>query len=142
MSNCAPLPLVAVLPLAFALAGCTQSVVREPDSAPTPVPRLCTDILISGLAVEVRDAGTGLPAAYNATGTIIDGSYKETLEGGMTTTPETALLLVGAWERAGIYDVTVEKPWYRTWSMAHVAVLADECHVQTVHLQANLEPAP
>ena len=142
MNRRAALFLVAALP--FALAGCTQSASRDPESTPTPAPRLCTEILVAGLVVEVRDARTGLPAAYDASGTITDGAYKETLsvEGGMTTTPDKALLLVGAWERPGIYDVVVEKPGYRAWSMSQVAVITDECHVLTVHLQADLEPAP
>lgn len=102
---------------------------------------LCTEILLAGLVVEVRDAITGEPAAYGAVGEIRDGEYVETLllEGGRSMIdPDTALRLVGALERAGEYAVVVRKEGYRDWS-AQTVVEADECHVHPVRLQAALE---
>lgn len=102
---------------------------------------MCTDILVAGLEVEVRDAVTGEPAAFGARGEIRDGSYVEMLqvEGFGTIDTATALMLVGAWERPGVYSVVVRKEGYRDWTVSGIVVEADACHVLRVVVQAALE---
>jgi hypothetical protein len=45
-------------------------------------------------------------------------------------------------ERAGTYEVSVERTGYRSWHRAGVRVTADECHVRTVSLTARLQRLP
>ena len=105
-----------------------------------PVSHPCAEVFIAGLIVEVRDAATGEPAAFNARGEIRDLGYLEVLRldlsGGQV--PETALRLIGAWERPGVYSVVVRKDGYRDWS-SEAVVDQGECNVRTVTLQAALE---
>jgi 6,7-dimethyl-8-ribityllumazine synthase len=117
---------------------------QSPENQNIPLPGsgvVCTDILVAGLVVEVRDATTSEPAAFGARGEIRDGSYVEMLqvEGGGTVDPATALRLVGAWERPGVYSVVVRKEGYRDWTVSGVLVEADACHVLRVTLRAALE---
>jgi hypothetical protein len=140
-----PLGVTSALALTLTFAGCTQSPQSDDTPVIPPVPGIgCTEELRAGLVVEVRDAPTGLPAADGATGEITDGGYTETLllEGGMLMPPNPALQLVGAWERPGIYNVSIAKAGYRFWRQPSVVVTADSCHVETVRIQAALEPVP
>jgi hypothetical protein len=92
--------------------------------------------------VEVRDSGSGEPAACGATGLAHEGAYIEALTGldDCVTQSDTWVHLLGAWERAGVYTVTIRKPGYQDWIREQVVVTADECHVRTVKLQADLIP--
>lgn len=96
---------------------------------------VCTTEFVYGLNITVRD-GAGAPAAEGATGTAVDGNHTETL---MVLDDHT---LVGAGERPGTYDITIDKVGYMTWSAENVRVTADECHVIGVSLEANLIPIP
>jgi hypothetical protein len=44
-----------------------------------------------------------------------------------------------AYEREGIYDVQAAAGGYRSWRLDGVGVSADECHVRTVRLTAELQ---
>lgn len=98
----------------------------------------CTQELRPGLVVEVRDAGTGAPAADGARLIARDGDYVETVEGppvpGMT-------FLQAAGERAGKYTVTIQKAGYQDWTRSNIWVRDDGCHVSTARLEARLQPA-
>lgn len=107
------------------LAGCGDG---------TTGPIVCTDEFVFGISIEVRDGSTGLPAALGADGTLTDGDYVESLQ---VLGDDT---MVGAGERAGTYDVRITKAGYEPWTAARVTVTADECHVRTVFLEANLLP--
>ena len=67
--------------------------------------------------------------------TLNEGAYFESTVG-----IEDNSMLIGAPERAGTYIVTVARSGYHTWIQTDVVVTADECHVQTVSLRAELEP--
>ncbi|MFQ5538295.1 MAG: carboxypeptidase-like regulatory domain-containing protein [Gemmatimonadota bacterium] len=97
-------------------------------------PIFCTQEYRAGINVEIRDAATLLPAAEGAVLTVKDGDYQE-----VETSTFDGLTMSAAWERAGVYDVTVTKTGYRPWFKSGVEVTADECHVQSVQLQALLE---
>jgi hypothetical protein len=101
---------------------------------------VCTADFRFGVVVEVRDAVTGAPAADGARLTVRDGEYVETTEARVPS-PD-ALFLQGAGERAGTYDVTVQKSGYQDWTRTGVRVREDECHVIPVQLDARLQPAP
>jgi len=98
-------------------------------------PVMCTKELRFGIQMEVVNAESGNPSAAGATMTLNEGAYFESIVG-----IEDNSMLVGAPERAGTYIVTVARSGYHTWVQTDVAVTADECHVQTVLLRAELEP--
>ena len=125
-----------------AVLGCSHRSTEAQGANPLTSGLVCTDELRAGITVEVRDAATGAPAACGASGEARDGDYIASLtdEGRCVTAPQTWAYLTGAWERAGIYTVTIRKPGYRDWVRDQVVVIADLCHVHPMTLQANLEP--
>ncbi|MEM1042010.1 MAG: carboxypeptidase-like regulatory domain-containing protein [Bacteroidota bacterium] len=119
-----------VLLLMLLVAGC-DAVIGDP---------ICTGEFVPGLRVSVRDADTGEPAAFEALGIARDAGFADTLGTYDEVPPEPGDLdLLGAWERAGRYDVTISKAGYQTWRRENVRVTEDECHVRTVELEALLE---
>ena len=123
-------------PLAILLLLTTLLVVGACD---TQGEIICTLEARPGLAIEVREAATGAPAVEGTFAFLLDGEYTETLEGppiGLGTDPPT---LYGAYERAGTYHISVVKVGFKTWQARDVKVDADECHVKTVRLEAQLE---
>lgn len=121
-----PMRFVAALAAALALA-CNDGVV-----GPGPV---CTADFRYGLSITVLD-GSGAPAAEGSIGMARDGVYEETLD---ILGAET---MAGAGERPGTYDITISRTGHMTWSAENVTVMADECHVIPVSLEANLIPVP
>ncbi|MCG8469403.1 MAG: carboxypeptidase-like regulatory domain-containing protein [Gemmatimonadetes bacterium] len=99
----------------------------------TPEPIVCTDEFVYGLIVDVHE-GSGGPGTEGAVGVAIDGSFADTLQS------FDSVRMVGAGERSGTYDVTIEKDGFATWSTANITVTADECHVTPVRLDAVLIP--
>ncbi len=97
---------------------------------------VCTLEARPGIIIEARDAVTGEGVA-GAVGILTDGDYLETMF--IPEEDDVSPRLVGAYERAGTYDVIVAKEGYTTWRMRSVKVERDECHVMTVHLEARLE---
>ena len=100
-----------------------------------------------GIEVEVRDGATGEPAAYRALGLAMDGAYLDTLDFSTSGLADStaALVLQGAWGRAGQYDVQVSKDGFQVWTASEVIVeySGGRCPtVVTVTLRADLEPAP
>jgi|GEM_PF-4899112 len=80
-----------------------------------------------GLEVEVRDARTGAPAAYDATVVVRDGSYADTVRGRDQIIPEHKgqdAVVRAAFQRTGTFHVTVLHPEYRTWQREDVRVSA------------------
>lgn len=97
--------LLILLPL---LAGCAE------DS-----------IVIPGLRIEIRDARTGAPAAYDATVIVRDGSYVDTLRVAERWPPEQKTQVAVVWaaeNRTGTYDVTITHPEYQTWHREGIRV--------------------
>ena len=112
--------------VALALFGCGD----------TSGPPACTAEFRFGLSIRVLDGATGEGAAVGSEGTITEGEYVEELQVFGDDT------MIGAGERAGTYDIRIVKQSYEEWTASRVTVTADECHVQTVNLQANLVPIP
>ena len=87
------------------------------------------------------DSQTGLDATAGATLTISGDNYYE-----VVSLPEEAddRTVAGAWERPGLYDVTISKAGYQSWSNSGILVKSrDELcgsTVDTVHLDALLLP--
>jgi hypothetical protein len=94
----------------------------------------CTSQVQAGIAVEVKDAATGVPAADGARGIVRDGAFVDSLFG-------TSTHMSGAYERPGVYEVIIAKEGYREWRTAGVEVTSGRCHVNTAQLLAMLERA-
>jgi len=93
---------------------------------------ICTANIVPGVVIQVMDADTG-DAVIDATVTLTEGDYTETLEGyeGSYT---------GAWERYGTYTLTVTAYGYETLTITDLVVTADMCHVITVYRDIELTP--
>ena len=100
-------------------------------------PNACTAVLVYGLTVAVTDSITGAPSAADASAVARSGSYEEVL----TPIPGNNLHLVGAAERAGVYEVTITKSGYQTWTRAGISVVAGVCHVTPAVFEAKLQLA-
>lgn len=95
----------------------------------------CTTEARFGLTILVRDATTNAPAGQSAVATARDGSYAETLISYMD-----GLTFVGASERAGSYDISVNSPGYQPWTRDDVEVGSGRCHVESRTVEARLNP--
>jgi hypothetical protein len=128
----------ALVVMTSMMAGCSRSHSDSSESAPGFA---CLDNLrsVPGIVVEVRDLLTNDPIASGAVGTLQDGSYQETMQPYKAPQDSALLSLQGAIERVGTYDVLVQKPGYKDWSMHHVTVLNGGCDVVTVYLEAGME---
>jgi hypothetical protein len=95
----------------------------------------CSTDIRWAVQVDVVDAITLEGRADGATLTLRDGEWSETV-----TESWDGRRMDGAPERAGRYDVSVDRPGYLPWNESGVSVGEDECHVQTVSLEARLIP--
>jgi hypothetical protein len=104
---------------------------------------VCTTESRPAVIVEIRDAGTGAPLAYDARGVVRDGAYADSLRPAMSSTsdPRTLYSRAAAHERAGTYAIEVVHPDYATWTTTGVRVAMGSCHVKTVTVQAKLSPS-
>lgn len=109
--------------LILCLAGC--------DTGPIA----CTLLYAYGLSATVADANTGA-AITNATLTLTDGAYQETMQ----TFPSGDY--VGAGERAGTYTLTASAPGYQDKTIPNIVVTRDQCHVMGVHVDVQMQPSP
>jgi hypothetical protein len=116
----------AALPVAALVL---SSACNEPFA-----PGACTTEAVAGITVDLRrESGQTLPAD-DADGRAVD-------ERGEVAELEPFLdRLIGAWERAGTYTVTVDKPGFQSWVREEVEVEEGECHVVPVRLEAVLSP--
>ena len=102
----------------------------------------CTANIVDGIVVSVVDAVTHAPIAAGAVGTIQDGSFTGTLSPFSFDASGNTIALAGAQERTGTYTVRIEKTGYMPYVMPNVTVTKNVCHVNTVALTAQLQPAP
>jgi hypothetical protein len=102
-------------------ASCSEESPQEP----------CAPFVFHAIWVGVNDADNG-SRINTARGFIRDGAYLDSLiiTEGVGRAGE---------ERTGIYEVVVFKDGFQTWSRDSVVVTRDECHVQTVRIEVQLE---
>jgi len=110
--------------LILALAGCNAFEPCQTDIHPA-------------VAVEVREAGTGVSLAEGARGVLREGAFVDSLR--LWKMPAQ---LGGAFERPGTYSVEVEHAGYVKWQRDGVRARDSSCHVRTVTLRADLVPLP
>jgi hypothetical protein len=93
----------------------------------------CADPGGPGIAVEVRDADTGAPAANGATAVVTQGQFTETLE------RVDDLHLIGLVDGEGTFDLIVTKPGYQAFEVSGIEV-ENECGADPVQIEAELIP--
>jgi len=104
-------------------------------------PVMCTTAAILGIVVEISNANSGLHVAFGATGAVRDGVYVDSLvmyEGGPS--PGSLHSLAAAYERPGVYEVSVSQPGYEDWMRSDVTVRDGACHVRGQRLHAEMSP--
>ena len=125
-------PIASPAALLLALLG-TACGVTEPQGI------ICTTEFRYGVTATVTDAADGAQATEGLSGLLAEGSYREEMEVGGN-------VLVGAGERAGLYQLTVMADGYVTWTQNDIEVTADECHVDPVSLEVllhrSVQPGP
>lgn len=99
----------------------------------------CTASVEPAIEIEVFDSETQLAISCGAKAVIQDGTFTHEVENIPNLDCEDTQLLMGAHERAGNYDITVYKEGYYEWNTYNVKVSENECHVNTVKVQAYLE---
>jgi hypothetical protein len=120
------------LSLLICLTGC--------GSEETPEVPVCTASIEPAISIEVRDASTNAQISCGAQALIEKAGYQETIENPTGPNCYDGIMLQGAYERPGVYTVTVTKPGYSPWSIDNVIVTSNICHVNTVTLQAAMQP--
>ncbi|MGY8779150.1 MAG: hypothetical protein ACKVIN_13650 [Longimicrobiales bacterium] len=99
----------------------------------------CTREFRYGVTAAVTDAADGTQATEGLSGVLTEGSYREEMEVGGN-------VLVGAGERAGLYELTIMADGYVAWTESALEVTADKCHVDPVSLEVllhrSVQPGP
>ncbi|MGH7571828.1 MAG: hypothetical protein ACREMK_08310 [Gemmatimonadota bacterium] len=81
----------------------------------------------------MTDSQTGTPLIEGLVGIASEGAFVDTLF-------QLQNQLYGAFERPGVYLLTVEKRGFVTWRREDVRVEEDVCHVITRSFDARLSP--
>ena len=117
----------ATIAISFVLVGCTD-------------PGVCLPNLSPGITVRALEAGTGTNVTDGAQGRVAEGTYADSLRPAEVDGAGRVLLLSAADERAGTYEVFVERPGYQAVSRSAVEVREGDCHVHTVALNLTMVP--
>lgn len=126
-----PMRMMAAAVLAVCSLGCDALVGTDCHTGISPA-----------IVVEIVDAESGLPAAAEARGTVQDGTYSDSLTAYASRADGTLISRQAAIGRPGEYLVEISHPGYASWAAGPVRVLKGGCTVQTVTMQAELEPLP
>lgn len=102
----------------------------------------CTSVAIPGISVVVLDSLSGAGIASGAMVRVRDGSFADSVSAPDDVVDYNTLGLYLAYERPGVYQVTVTRQGYRSWSASNVRVKKDGCHVSTAMLTARLFRLP
>ena len=103
-------------------------------------PGACTLNIEPGITVRALEAGTGKNVTDGAQGTVVEGTFADSLRPAQVDEAGRVLLLSAVDERAGTYDVFVERSGYQAVSQSGVRVTEDDCHVNTVALDLTMVP--
>ena len=91
--------------------------------------------------VAVKDSVSGAFAASGARLVVRDGAYADSMEVPANRPGLDAQALVGAFERTGLYSVTVRKSSYQDWMRTNIGVGRGRCDLRAVSLTARLQPS-
>ncbi len=126
---------VIVLPFLglLTLVGCDEKTTTDGIT--------CTANVAPAITIDVIDKATGDFIACDASAVIEDTGFSVEIPpyvDAYGVCDNTHTLQV-AHERSGVYDVHVFKEGYLDWSMYSIEVTSGICHVNTVHIIAELE---
>lgn len=121
-------PSCLLLAVPMAVAGCGDGLGGA-----------CTAIWAPGILVTITDSASGEPRAAEAVAVARARAFVDTLDPAVSI-GDVLISRQGAYERKGIYEVSVRAPGYRDWVRSGVIVRPGECHVQGVALEARLPP--
>lgn len=115
------------------------------DNAGSEDEVICLDVSPNAIDVVVRDSQTLELLADYASGYITDGSYVEDLEVKTFIYNESegryeGFSLSNTASREGTYDVFISVEGYTDWETTGVVVNRSECNVETVRVEAFMEP--
>ena len=97
---------------------------------------VCTLEVVAGLQVKVSLQNGNLPTPSGVTVIAKDGTYLEELGENRPSSNE----FVGAYERKGMYIITVSKQGFKTFVSNSIVVTADRCHVIQNQVSVILQP--
>lgn len=120
------LRFVVAIGLLVAVAGCVVT---------------CPTVASPSIDVEVREAGSGRPAASGALGLVFRGTVVVDTLRSYAENDTSAVTLTSWGIGTGRYRVTIERPGFEIWTRDNVDVLAarGDCGgVRTTHLRADL----
>ncbi len=119
--------LVLAIAIPVAVAGCGVT---------------CPTVVNPGIVVEVREAGSGRPAASGALGLVFRGTVvADTLRSNFVENDSSAATLTSWRIGTGRYRVTIERPGFATWTRDNVEVMparGDCGGLRTTYLRADL----
>jgi hypothetical protein len=98
---------------------------------------VCTLSIEPALRVSFVDSMTARPIVTESKAVVVDGTYADTAIADRSPDATIAIL---AMERPGIYRVEAIADGYRTWVKDGVRVREGECHVETVEIEALMQP--
>ena len=128
--------LALLVAVALVVSGCSMVGTEDEDDEIIA----CTTELRPAIEVTVTNARSGASAAADSIGFAIEGDYTDTLRVIGYDEEREPLRIAGAYERAGTYDVRIEKEGFQTWTRKDIKVEENVCHVETVELDAELTP--
>ena len=102
--------------------------------------RACTTQYVPAIELEIYDAETGEFATGGSKVVIRDGDYIEVHSIPEHSSPGFYYYVAGAYERPGVYRITVRRPGYQGWALSDLVVLKNECHVITQTIDVALKP--
>ncbi len=97
----------------------------------------CTDEIIFGLKVSVKDAVTG---EYINEGVKVTAVDRYGIAEELDTFTSVSSVFYGAAETEGTYTITVTKDGYADYTSGPVTVEADQCHVTTEEITIAFVP--
>jgi hypothetical protein len=105
-------------------------------------PGACTLDILPAITVRALEAGTGKNVTDSAQGAVSEGAFVDSLRPAQVDAAGNVQLLSAADERAGTYEVFVERAGYQAVSLSAVEVREGDCHVHTVALDLTMVPFP
>jgi len=100
----------------------------------------CTDSSEPAITVRAIDGFTGENVTDGAAGTVSEDAFVDSLRPALWETDGRVLKLRGADERAGSYDLWIEREGYQAVSILGIEVTRNECHVNTVDMNVTMVP--
>lgn len=109
-----------------------NSCLKDDDQLPLT---LCPDDFTYGLSITLIDADTSQTINEEASIVIFEEEYSELLRFSEVTNS-----FLGAFDRVGIYQISVASNRYQSQLIANIEVTRDDCNVVTKQITITLEP--